>query len=283
MKIDENIVCKIISQILREVAGCDWVELSLKCPVLSNQLGGIEASKTLSNKEKVDLPIGWKAFDLIEPCLYLRKLVFNEVGKRVWGLEFVLYSDNSYMMEYNYNQPEDYEDEMYFDFSKEVERDFILSNITLENSSQLDTVCDKYSIYREQLELKNKTIFNAFKNKMIQECDIDLVMGVINFKVGDGWETFEMNVIGILNIPLEKFTWSWEIALIPEDLQEVALLVKDYGKDKNIKDLQDFISPCHEDYAWDLTSLAVHLSDADGAHRVRMDDNWVYVVFLKEN
>lgn len=283
MNIDENMICKIISHILKKVAGCNWIKLNLKCSVLGGQLGGIEASQLLSNKEKLDLPIGWKVFDLIEPCLYLRKLVFKKTGKRIWGLEFVLYSDNSYMIEYSYNKPEDYKDENYFDFSNELNREFILYNINLEDAFQLETMRDKYYIYRKQLELKNEAIFNVWKNNRSQECDIDLVMGVINFKVGDGWETFEMNVVGILNIPEEKFTWSWESDLIPEDLKEVALIVKDYGRDKNIKDLQCLISPCCEDYAWDLISLAAHLSDADGAYRVRIDDNWIYVVFRNDN
>ncbi|MEG2817687.1 MAG: hypothetical protein RR855_12290 [Comamonas sp.] len=43
-------------------------------------------------------------------ALLLREDILRTTGKRIWGLEFILYPDGKFKIEYNYDKPEGYEE-----------------------------------------------------------------------------------------------------------------------------------------------------------------------------
>ncbi|WP_323588157.1 hypothetical protein [Aliarcobacter butzleri] len=45
-------------------------------------------------------------YNIFQTLIYFQNKIFQETGKRIWGLTFTLYPDGKYEIEYDYNIPE---------------------------------------------------------------------------------------------------------------------------------------------------------------------------------
>lgn len=61
-----------------------------------DELGGFEAHPDAM----------WKGLDA---AIFLRDDILSTTGERIWGLTFTLFPEGKFKIEYDYNQPEDYE------------------------------------------------------------------------------------------------------------------------------------------------------------------------------
>lgn len=265
MRIENELPIKIIIETIKSVANNDWEKIELVCPISDNNLSGIEANQLVNNNLE-QLQLGWKAFDLIAPSLYLRKSIFESSNsKRIWGFNLTLYSNNTFNIEYDYEKPEWYEEDPSFDFKNEIKKEISLDmDDSSQNFEQHREIVDIESVYqscREELILKTSLASQAWDMDKIDQWDIDLVMGLISFTIGERIEVFEINVVGTYHVAEQTFMWAWDHPSIPEDLQEVASMVKDYGEEHDIVELQEHIVSCSEDDAWNFTALATHLAE----------------------
>lgn len=48
--------------------------------------------------------------DAISGIRFLRKNLLETTGNRIWGVDFTLFPDGKFNVEYNYNKPDDYEE-----------------------------------------------------------------------------------------------------------------------------------------------------------------------------
>lgn len=89
----------------------DWDKAILHCEIYSSMIAK-ERWLEFNNKEVWmgnDIPdnIREKTSD---SCYFLRDVIFNLTGDRIWGLTFTLYPDGKFEIEYDYDKPEDYEE-----------------------------------------------------------------------------------------------------------------------------------------------------------------------------
>jgi len=104
--------CLVIAQALVSHSPQEeWASLVLSTPVLSHGLGGVTTLCLDKNGRETDIPIGFSIFDIQKAVLCIRENVLHMTGDRIWGLTFTLYPTGKFNLEYDYNKPENYEEE----------------------------------------------------------------------------------------------------------------------------------------------------------------------------
>ncbi|MDC4604266.1 hypothetical protein OHV64_05220 [Acinetobacter baumannii] len=224
---------------------------------------------------------------LCDRAIEIQKENYIRTKEIIWGITFTLHFDGEIKVEYNPRIPEWYEGNPTIDLDEEIKKETLTDSSTQSNIYQ-DGVksLNIQSIYlacRKELELKTLKASNDWGMNIVDEWDIDLVIGGITFNIGDRQEFFEINVIGTYDERNQTFMWAWEHPSIPQDLQEVALIVKKYGEQYEIAELQQQLVYCSEEEAWNFTALAAHLAKADGAYRGKVNGNWIYIVFKNDS
>ncbi|MFC3903567.1 hypothetical protein SAMN05421749_102364 [Acinetobacter marinus] len=217
----------------------------------------------------------------------IQKEIYTKTGEAIWGLTFTLFKDESFQLEYDYQQPDWYEGNVLRDFEEAMKKENSLeapdSSQDFEQHREIVDIESVYQSCREELILKTALASQAWGMDQIDQWDIDLVMGLISFTIGERIEVFEINVVGTYHVVEQTFMWAWDHPSIPEDLQEVASMVKDYGEEHDIVELQEHIVSCSEDDAWNFTALATHLAEADGAYRAESNGTLTFVVFRNDD
>jgi uncharacterized protein DUF6882 len=111
--------------------------------------------------------------------------------------------------------------------------------------------------------------------------DIDQDAGTIVFTSPKGMvATCPVQIIGTFNADDNTWLWGWDHPSVDPALQEHARLCRDYGEKHGIDVLTaQRLQDTSEDDCWQLTALACHLAQAQGAYRGPMGSTKVFVTF----
>lgn len=226
----------------------------------------------------------WREVAIEQAALALRQHVYQKTGKRIWGLEFCLYPDGEFDIEYNFVPPRGYIEQEGFDFEASLQQashDQVETVISVIEELA-ETSADLSQLYQNcRADLQNK--IQEVSRRGIQELDLetlDLTQNPVQLKLSEYSQTIALNVVGTFQPEQHLWQWAWADVAMRDDLREVAHIVLDYGQSHAIEQLQQAKLYCHAEDAWNFTALAVDLAAADGAYCIKQGEVWTYVVFL---
>ena len=106
----EDAYVVIVQTLFKACTLKEWKVLSLSAPILSQNLGGTSAIQRSIDDTESDIPLGFEIFDIQKAVFFLREdLIKNNMG-RIWGIDFKLFPDGNFKINYDYNKPDGYED-----------------------------------------------------------------------------------------------------------------------------------------------------------------------------
>lgn len=109
--------------------------------------------------------------------------------------------------------------------------------------------------------------------------DVDQDTGVITF-TGEEWiATAPAQIIGTFNTDDGTWLWSWDNPSIEPKMQEHARRLQAHGQQHEVAALTTRKLTCDEHSAWELTALACHLCEAQGAYRGPAGSALVFMTF----
>lgn len=97
---------------------------------------------------------------------------------------------------------------------------------------------------------------------------VDQGQGKIVFTFSDGTiAEAPVQIVGTFNSRDDSFMWGWDHPSVMPELQANARKVREFGRENKINELQAQTIECSEQRAWELTAVAMRLSEANGAYR----------------
>ncbi|WP_020180966.1 DUF6882 domain-containing protein [Methylopila sp. M107] len=109
---------------------------------------------------------------------------------------------------------------------------------------------------------------------------VDLQEGAITFDAADGRRAVApVQVIGTLDTKAGTWMWGWDHPSVPEPCGRDAAAVRDYGAKRGLAEFATKVIPCDEAKAWEFTSLAAHLANAQGGYRGPSGTTLVFMTF----
>lgn len=226
----------------------------------------------------------WREVAIEQAALALRQQIYHKTGKRIWALEFRLYPNGEFDIEYNFVPPRGYIEQAGFDFEASLQQhahqqsETVISMIEDLATTSID-LSQLYQNCRTNLQNKNQEMSRRGIRALDLEV-LDLAQNPKQLKLSEQLQTIAMNVIGTFQPDQHLWQWAWADLAIKDDLGEVSHMVLDYGQIHAIESLQQAQLYCHAEDAWNFTALAVDLAAADGAYCVKQGEVWTYVVFL---
>ncbi|WP_448570035.1 DUF6882 domain-containing protein [Thalassotalea ganghwensis] len=98
--------------------------------------------------------------------------------------------------------------------------------------------------------------------------NVDQDTGTIIFNFSDGSiASAPVQIVGSFNSQDQSFMWGWEHPSVAPELQQSALAVKAFAKEKKLKEFLTQKVTCDENRAWEYAALAMRISDANCAYR----------------
>ena len=224
---------------------------------------------------------GWREVSIEDAALALRKQIYQKTGKRIWALEFRLFPNGEFDIEYNFEPPRGYIEQDGFDFEASLNEQTEPVPVTVEDLAVASAdLTQLYQNCREALQSKAQLEASLWGKNSIDPETLDLTQSRVHIHLGDQQRTLAINIVGTFLPSVQTWQWGWQHPTLALDLQEVAYMVLDYGQSHAIQQLQQPLLRCNEEDAWNFTALAVDLAAADGAYCVKHGDLWTYVVFL---
>ena len=112
--------------------------------------------------------------------------------------------------------------------------------------------------------------------------DLDQKAGTLVFSRSDGTRaTCPAQIIGSFNTEKKTWLWAWDNASVEDALKADSRKVKAYGDQHKIARLTEPSWSGEEQDAWDMTAVAAHLCDAQGAYRGPSGALQIYLIFGK--
>lgn len=186
--------------------------------------------------------------------LFIRNHLLETAGRRIWGLAFTLFPDGKFNIEYDYNKPEDYEEDP-------------------PHQAFLDQCME---------ELRQKTNATSAEWGLGSEAqwNAELHAGVLSFEFDDGRHVeAPVQVVGTYDQNDGTFLWGWDHPSVPEPLRRAAATVRRYGEAQSIEPFVQRKVECSEDQAWEFAAAAAHLDKATGAYRGPAGSTLVFMTF----
>lgn len=188
----------------------------------------------------------------------LRDQILETTGQRIWGLTFTLYPDGKFNIEYDYNKPEDYEEDP-------------------PHQTFLDECMDA-------LRKKTEEASAAWGLGTEARWDVDLAAGILSFDFAEGRQVrVPVQVVGTYDQNDGSFLWGWDHPSVPPPLRRAAEAVREYGAAHDIDSFVQRKVACSEDQAWEFAAAAAHLDDAAGAYRGPSGNTLVFMTFAAPN
>lgn len=218
----------------------------------------------------------WKLLDALPD---IRQQILSTDDKQLSGLIYTLYPDGTCRVEYDFNQsgsaqqPEISDpNQTLADDAQQLDAQF-LSQIAIEERSFLQRC-------RDELVRKNSQAQQSWGLGNESLCDVDLAMGIVTFNIADDIVLRDIQVVGSFNPEDLSFKWSSVLAEIPVPLQYVARQVYSLASQQYYPLLMQAVLQCNEEEAWNFAAVACHVAGAEGAYRVKVRGEWLYVVFF---
>ena len=112
------------------------------------------------------------------------------------------------------------------------------------------------------------------------EWHMDQDTGVISFEFSDGRiATASAQIIGTHDPSDGTFLWGWDHPSVDESLGQHAKLVYEFGIEHNVPQFTERKVICTEQEAWEFTTVASRLGNANGVYRADAGGPWVYFTF----
>ncbi len=108
---------------------------------------------------------------------------------------------------------------------------------------------------------------------------VDQDTGLITFTGKKMVATAPVQIIATYNILDGTWLWGWDHPSVADNMAEHARRVREYGERHGVADLTTRKLECGEDAAWELTALACHLCEAQGAYRGPAGTALVFMTF----
>lgn len=102
---------QVIADTLSAWAKDNWCIAKFQAPIYKTRCGGMSFSRIDFDGDERPLEFDWDGVDIVNrAALNLRDDILITTGHRIWGVVFTLYSDGKFNIEYDYNEPEGYEE-----------------------------------------------------------------------------------------------------------------------------------------------------------------------------
>ena len=131
----------------------------------------------------------------------------------------------------------------------------------------------------EELRIKTEAHVAAWGLGTTDRWDLDQDDGRLVFTTKKVTASAPAQIIGTYSSESETFLWAWDHPSVVAPLQEHAKRVRQYGKKHGIGTLTNRKLECGQQEAWELTALACHLCDAQGAYRGLAGPAFVFMTF----
>lgn len=83
-------------------------------------------------------------------------------------------------------------------------------------------------------------------------------------------------IVGSYSKASGTWKWSWANGTVDESVKRDISKVREFGAERNFKELTDAHFACGEAHAWTLVAAAGEVLNARGAYRGQISDGWVY-------
>lgn len=225
----------------------------------------------------------WNASDAL---FFLRDHILATTGDRIWGLTFTLFPDGKFNIEYDYNQPADFEED------EEEAKEPLPVNAALDSLRGMGVQLELDDPANQSPEAKLLSSALAWLQKQTSthsatwglgdevSWNLDMNGGWLHWRFADGRALqADVQVIGTYNTQDRTFLWGWDHPSVPEPLRRAARKAHAMGTEHGFERLTMRSVACTEDEAWQFTALAAQLDEAVGAYRGDANGTWVYMSF----
>lgn len=131
----------------------------------------------------------------------------------------------------------------------------------------------------EELRLKTSAHAASWGLGSATKWAVDQNTGLITFTGPNVVATAPAQIIGTYNTQDGTWLWGWDHPSVKDNMAEHARRVYDYGEQLGLADITTRKLECSEDKAWELTALACHVCDAQGAYRGPAGTALVFLTF----
>lgn len=192
----------------------------------------------------------------VDAAIFIRENIFQSAGEYIWGLKFTLYPDGKFIIDYDYNKPESYEEDV------DLDKAGTNAEEPLNWLREKTLACESWGLGSEE------------------SWNLDMDKGLLEFSFPDGRiATVQVQIVGTLNMADSSFLWGWDHPSVPSGLRRAAEAVKNYGENNSNMLYTERMVKCNEEKAWEFTALAAQLDQSEGAYRGRSGNTWIYMVF----
>ena len=133
----------------------------------------------------------------------------------------------------------------------------------------------------EELRLKTQGHATGWGLGTSDRWDLDQEDGRLIFKSKKLTAAAPAQIIGSYSTSTGTWLWAWDNPCVLEPLQAHARQVREYGETHGITALITREFECSEADAWQITALACHLCEAQGAYRGPAGTTLVFMTFGK--
>ena len=134
-------------------------------------------------------------------------------------------------------------------------------------TSSNDEFNDLVKTSTEELQVKQQNN-KAWGIDTFDHWDLDQTAGTLVFSRADGTRaTCPVQIIGSFNTEKKTWLWAWDNRSVTAELTTLARQVRAFGKRNRIEKLTEPSWSAEESDAWEMTALAAHLGEAEGAYR----------------
>ncbi|MBK9446258.1 MAG: hypothetical protein IPO00_09270 [Betaproteobacteria bacterium] len=213
---------------------------------------------------------------------FLRNYLLRTTNKRIWGLTFTLYPDGKFNIEYDYNKPEEYdENEDPISFGEAI-AGIQATGVKVEQNDLDDKSPEREFLTAAFARLQTDTAQHGKNWGLGEETQWNLEMNAGQLILCFSDErtlVFPVQVIGTYNTKNGTFLWGWDHPSVPEPLRRAARRVREYGEREGFERFTTRTLACTENDAWEFTAAAAELDGVAGAYRGDAGGTWVYMTF----
>jgi len=130
----------------------------------------------------------------------------------------------------------------------------------------------------EELRLKTEVHMGTWP-LLESDWSVDQDTGTIVFTTDEVEAVAPVQIVGTYNSTDETWLWSWANSSIVPELQRDALRVQQGGSGFEFPWLAESKLSCTEEEAWELTAVACHLCEAQGAYRGPAGETLIFMTF----